>query len=308
MQTKYINYEIICVDDGSLDDSIQIIKSIAKSNKRIKILYHNKNKGLYQARITGIKNARGKYIGFVDSDDYVSPQFFNKMYNTIKKDKSDIAFAKTVIDAGNVKYIQEKSNEFLTDIKDKDADLIYEDYWKQAGRCYTWHVVWNKVYSIKLIQDVYDNLLMPDVHLIMMEDFVFSSIILSKAKKFSYSENCCYYYVQSDETSTSTKEVQKIINNLADINIAFSRVRIYLEQEELYDRYRLYYREWQMRYSRYWMKKIVDSFMEETDKQLCMNKLKNVFEVNDCVMPIEDDQVYYEKAIFLTEASERMLF
>jgi len=68
----YRNIEIICVDDCGQDNSIQIVKEYAKKDKRIKIVRHKNNKGLGGARNTGLENAKGKYIFFIDSDDWIN--------------------------------------------------------------------------------------------------------------------------------------------------------------------------------------------------------------------------------------------
>lgn len=81
--------EIILVDDGSPDKCPQKCDNLALQSKKIKVI-HKENGGLSSARNAGIRAACGDYIGFVDSDDYVSPEMFQKLYSRIKKDDSDI--------------------------------------------------------------------------------------------------------------------------------------------------------------------------------------------------------------------------
>lgn len=66
----HISYEIICVDDGSTDDTSLIVKNYSKCNKNIRLISLKENKGLYLARLIGVRYSRGEYIGFVDSDDF----------------------------------------------------------------------------------------------------------------------------------------------------------------------------------------------------------------------------------------------
>lgn len=70
----YFDIEIICVEDCSSDDSLQILADY-QTHPRIKVIYHDKNQGLGAARDTGIKNSSGQYIVFVDSDDYIAPDY-----------------------------------------------------------------------------------------------------------------------------------------------------------------------------------------------------------------------------------------
>lgn len=86
----YKNIEIILVDDGSPDNSGKICDDYAKKDSRIKVI-HKENGGLSDARNAGLKIATGKYIGFVDSDDYISVEMYEKLYNQAKKEDADIA-------------------------------------------------------------------------------------------------------------------------------------------------------------------------------------------------------------------------
>lgn len=81
--------EVICVNDGSTDKSLEILKKYQENDSRV-IIVSKENGGLPSARNAGIERARGEYIGFVDSDDYVQPDMFEKLYNTAKKEKSDV--------------------------------------------------------------------------------------------------------------------------------------------------------------------------------------------------------------------------
>ncbi len=81
--------EIILVDDGSPDNSPAICDEYAKNDSRIKVI-HKENGGLSSARNAALDIAKGKYIGFVDSDDFVDIKMFEKMYNSANKDNSDI--------------------------------------------------------------------------------------------------------------------------------------------------------------------------------------------------------------------------
>ena len=83
--------EIICINDCSPDNSLLILKEYAKKDERIKIIDFDKNQGVSVARNSGIEIAKGKYIGFCDSDDYVDLDFFEKLYELAKDKNADIA-------------------------------------------------------------------------------------------------------------------------------------------------------------------------------------------------------------------------
>lgn len=82
--------EIICVDDGSPDNSLEVLRSYEKKDSRIKVIsQQNKRQG--GARNTGMGVACGEYIGFVDSDDYIDPDYYQKLYEAAKEHDSDMA-------------------------------------------------------------------------------------------------------------------------------------------------------------------------------------------------------------------------
>ena len=84
--------EIICVDDGSTDNSSNILSDYAQKDSRI-IVHRQENQGLANARNAGLKLANGEYIGFLDSDDFVDIDFFEKLYQAASSDNADIARA-----------------------------------------------------------------------------------------------------------------------------------------------------------------------------------------------------------------------
>ena len=82
--------EAICINDGSPDNCLKILKSYQKKYGKDKIvIIDKKNEGVWRGRKDGIKKARGEFIGFVDSDDYVTPDFAEKLYTSAIKNKAD---------------------------------------------------------------------------------------------------------------------------------------------------------------------------------------------------------------------------
>ncbi len=82
--------EIICVNDCSTDASLQLLQEYAGKDNRIKIIDFEKNHGAAVARNTAIEKSQGEYLGFVDSDDFVDPDFYEKLYNKAKETDADI--------------------------------------------------------------------------------------------------------------------------------------------------------------------------------------------------------------------------
>lgn len=92
----YKNLEIILVDDGSTDKSLELCNTFAKSDNRI-VVIHQENRGVSVARNTGIKYATGEYIGFFDGDDDIESDIFEFLYNNLVKNNADISICGVTI-------------------------------------------------------------------------------------------------------------------------------------------------------------------------------------------------------------------
>lgn len=118
IEQSYTNLEIFLVDDGSPDNSGAIADSLAKNDKRIKVI-HQKNKGLSGARNTGIKQATGEWIMFVDSDDFIDSDMVKTMLNIAIKNKAEIVACNVdrVSDDGHINYYGDVNECFTVDNK-----------------------------------------------------------------------------------------------------------------------------------------------------------------------------------------------
>lgn len=112
--------EIICINDGSTDSSLEILQEYASKDNRI-IIINQENMGQSVARNVGIETAKGEYIGFVDSDDWIDLDFYEKLYQAAKTNNSDIACAGMKrVKRGKEKFIKKIEKEITTfDIQDK---------------------------------------------------------------------------------------------------------------------------------------------------------------------------------------------
>ena len=129
--------EIICINDGSKDNSLEILNQYAEKDSRIKIL-DQPNQGQSAARNNGLKLAQGEYIGFVDSDDWVDTNYFEQLYIAAKKFDSDIA-------AGNfMRHGKRIKNKKLNYKKEE----LFTDNTKKLQMAYIpkYNYIWNKIY------------------------------------------------------------------------------------------------------------------------------------------------------------------
>lgn len=109
LQQNFKNYELLCVDDGSTDKSGEILTEYALKYNKIKVITHERNLGLSAARNTGLKNANGKYVMFVDSDDFVEKNAFEELFGIAEEAQVDIVYF-------NIKGFNDVENETRIDI------------------------------------------------------------------------------------------------------------------------------------------------------------------------------------------------
>lgn len=111
------NLEIICVDDASLDNSLEILDNYAAHDTRIQVIHFNANQGVSVARNTGLELAQGEYVGFVDSDDMVSPDFYEHLYKSAKETQADIVKGRMEITDFDGKTSPSALNDFIRKCK-----------------------------------------------------------------------------------------------------------------------------------------------------------------------------------------------
>ena len=167
--------EIIIVNDGSPDNSEAIIKKYLKKYKNIKYLV-KENGGQSDARNFGLKHATGKYVGFVDSDDYISLDMFEKMYNKIEEDQADIVVCEFYYVYPNGKMVRSYSNLPYTDIPDKKYLL-------------TPPMPWSHLYK----RELFDKLQFKKN--IIYEDLEINPKFIKYTKKISFLNEGLYYYI-----------------------------------------------------------------------------------------------------------------
>lgn len=195
--------EIVVVDDGSSDNSSKIISEFQKNDSRIKVL-HQENQKQGAARNNGTKLAVGEYIGYVDSDDWVDLDFFEKLYSTAKKYNSDIALAANVR-IGNNKIknrLNIEREEFVTTLQEKI------DISKQVKNpCPT-----NKIYKLKMLKE--NNIVWPEG--VYCEDKLFTIQAVYYANGIVTVPNVQYYYFRNPNSTVNNKAKQHLLKTKQD--------------------------------------------------------------------------------------------
>jgi glycosyltransferase involved in cell wall biosynthesis len=115
----YRNLEIVCILDCPTDNSAKTAAEAAKEDNRIKLIEHSKNRGLPAARNTGVENATGEYIHFMDSDDLLSPDFYEIMISAAEKADADVSACSVFYEKKQKRSIWFQKSEILSDTNDK---------------------------------------------------------------------------------------------------------------------------------------------------------------------------------------------
>ena len=133
----FTDFEIITVDDGSTDNSTAIVEQFAAKDNRI-VIIHQENKGLSEARNTGIKVARGNWITFVDSDDMLAPNFLQKLLNAATQNKANIACCDKLLFWGKAEIERVNSTTALTTTLSPEKALERALYQKKGTEYSAW--------------------------------------------------------------------------------------------------------------------------------------------------------------------------
>lgn len=223
----WANLEIIVVDDCSPGNIVDIVSSYQKEYDNIKLLSHDENKGLFQARLTGLKAFTGDYFAFLDSDDWVGVDFYRALMEKVITNDADIV-------TGDHLEVMERDNSYFAPhsmLSQIDWDLHGEEplqhLMAQRGLDYGWWVIWNKIYSRTLWEksrSVLESFETP--HLIMCEDVAFSVNFFTHAQHLVSTHHYYYHYYRSQNSSTlqsrTFSQYQKV---LADIRLSFDIAR-----------------------------------------------------------------------------------
>lgn len=200
-QTIRNEIEFIFVDDCSPDHSMEILKKVvdeySKYSLAIFSIAHEKNQGPSTARNTGLEVAKGKYIIFCDSDDWVEPGMYEKLYNKAVEGDFDIVGCDFVEDYENVKQKYCKQS-FQIDGKACVEEML-------TGRLHG--AVWNKLVRREIYEK--QDIRFPDGNT-MWEDLVTSIKTCYYAKKIAYIPEALYHYCYNSDSLLSSNSLRKV--------------------------------------------------------------------------------------------------
>jgi glycosyltransferase involved in cell wall biosynthesis len=252
--------EIICVNDGSTDSSPQILEEYALKDERIRII-NKENNGTGAARKTGLDNAKGEFIAFVDSDDWVKLDAFEKLYKNIVSNNSDIVISNfyTYDELTNL------YNEFhfnIADFFDEETDFNnfifdYRDIKPLLLNGFTGCT--NKLYRTEFLR-TYDDFYFPK-HITIGEDVPLNIQVLLRARRISFCRRNYYIYRTSNDNSTCHTSVKS--EKIFDIFTIIDKVEDILMENKILDRYKNEFYRFQISHLMHWFDRCDKMFKEE---------------------------------------------
>lgn len=188
LNQTFTNFELILVDDGSKDNCPLMCEQYKEKDNRVRVI-HKENGGLSDARNAGIEVATGKYIGFVDSDDYISYKMYEALYNAIEKNSADLSMCNFMC-IGEDEFIED--NDFSIPEKVMSGiEILDRNKDDEKG---SWVVAWNKLYKKELFKDI-----RYPVGKIHEDEFVYHKIMV-KCKKVACVSEPLYFYLQRNNS------------------------------------------------------------------------------------------------------------
>lgn len=205
--------EVICVNDGSSDNSLQILENYAKKDARIKII-NQENQGISETRNNGFKSASGDYILFLDSDDWLKENACEIAYNQIIENNNDfVYFSHLIYSESTGKYREVSIAKFIEKIKDerqinlkkvKNANYVFNAY------------VWNKLYKRQWL--IKNNICFIEGK--GEEDLPYTILVYLNSNSMSYIKKPLYIYRERSNSLTWTVNINNLVKS-RDIPIQY---------------------------------------------------------------------------------------
>lgn len=198
-EQTYSDFEVLLVDDGSTDNTGKICDIFSEEDYRFKV-FHKKNEGVSTARNFGLKKAKGRYISFVDGDDYLDKDYLKVLVKYMNDENVDLTCVDFYIDSQKEIDTESLNNTDLYTLSKKDAINQLCD--KKGFQGY----LWNKLFKRRIIEE---NNIYFDERIKIWEDMLFCLKYLTHCHKIAYVRKPLYYYVQRKDSAMGNSSIWK---------------------------------------------------------------------------------------------------
>lgn len=231
LKQSYEDFEIICIDDASTDSSLEILEYFTKKDSRVKILKNDSNRGPGFSRNRGLDEAKGKYISFLDGDDWFSGDAFEILVEKAEKDNLDLLLFKNIV------YYEESREfgmeayydmEFMNEFENK----IFNHWDLDKTKLFVMsNAPWNKFYLKSFLDE--NNIRFPNENLIH-EDNPFFYKVITSAKRVSLIDKYLHNR-RRRPNSITTLNNERLFDN---IDVMYKVMDVFIEDKELYEYYK----------------------------------------------------------------------
>ncbi|MCQ2515271.1 MAG: glycosyltransferase [Saccharofermentans sp.] len=188
----FSSWELIIIDDGSHDNTLEILNRYSSIDSRIMAIHVQEHSGVSAARNIGLAKAQGQYVAFIDSDDWCEKEMFYELISSAKENNADIAQCSFVIDYENNTH---KNYVNKSDLVFNSRDTILEAF--MLDRITT--SVWNKVFRKETIENIHFN-----ESIKLYEDELFVNAVSSISNKVICINKIMYHYVQRADSAMNS--------------------------------------------------------------------------------------------------------
>ena len=227
--------EIICVDDGSTDESRTILKRYADFADNIRVVLNPKNQGTLMTRRNGVRVATGKYIMFVDSDDCLTDDTCAFLAKEMKNTGMDIinfsteVFAESGVSEQVLACVREVLHITPGVFENTSLlDAVFVD--KRVSM-----TMWNKIYRAEIVKEAFAQA--PEGRFLSGEDVFITFLCMYLAKKLMCTERVCYRYRVGSGISTTTTLTLKKMEDFCAVSTLVERLHTFLDEECCFEIY-----------------------------------------------------------------------
>ncbi len=233
----YADIEIIVVDDGSNEEIREQSREIVSRLGNARLIAHEENRGLFQARMTGFRESTGEYITTIDSDDYIDADYIEKLVARMESEQADMCMADYELEqfTAGPRLFQ------IPFAENKDAytgeecfDFLF--FWGVNRSYQLWNKMITKALYKRASKDL-EKIASESDKIVAGEDNVYLTVLAHHAKKLVFMHGPKYHYCLHDEQSSVMKEREKFISQLKSFLKSSEIIKQYLLQKKVEERY-----------------------------------------------------------------------
>ncbi len=229
-----LDIEIILVDDKSPDSSSLMCDEYAIKDQRVKVIHKKKNEGLGYARNTGLEIAKGEYICFVDSDDFVTQDMCEKLYSIAKRTDSDVVYGGVYYYDGNNVKIKKRVEKETTWRNEEVKKLLLDFIATEPGEINDTIIevsVWKALFRKKVFDE--NNIRFVSERDFISEDVIFDIDYLQHCKSVTIISDSVYYYCENEESLSKSYRKDRFLKVKELYYELLNRLKVLYETDEI---------------------------------------------------------------------------